>query len=113
MSVSQLKRQSLRNKLTLNIVSLSQEYPSLRTFIEIFSLSSNASKLMSPQTTEKLTCIDGLRVICITWIVLGHVASWTHYQVFSKLYLFCLLIIFFLELRRGVLNKQKAINFRE
>ncbi|XP_054167794.1 nose resistant to fluoxetine protein 6-like [Oppia nitens] len=50
----------------------------------IFSLNKNIGKLLSPQTSETLSCLHGIRVLTIFWVVLGHTIVWVHFQMFSK-----------------------------
>jgi hypothetical protein len=40
--------------------------------LKAFSLGDNFEKLMSTQTNQELSCLNGLRVLTIVWIIIGH-----------------------------------------
>jgi hypothetical protein len=57
--------------------------PETSVLVEVFSMRKNAKRLLSPQTTENLSCLHGIRVITIFWVILGHTVVWVHFQMFS------------------------------
>jgi hypothetical protein len=52
-------------------------------FIESFSLSKNLKKLLSTQTNQELSCLNGIRFITMIWVVIGHNVNWTDLNLIS------------------------------
>ncbi len=45
----------------------------MQTVVKCFSLESNMAKLFdSKQSDRSISCLNGLRVISMMWVVLGH-----------------------------------------
>jgi len=60
------------------------EYPKLSQFLRAFSLKNNFKKLLSTQTNQELSCINGLRVISIVWVIIGHLTAWVDWTLISN-----------------------------
>jgi len=60
------------------------EYPKLAEFLRAFSLKNNFKKLLSTQTSQELSCINGLRVISIVWVITGHLTGWIDWSLISN-----------------------------
>jgi hypothetical protein len=41
-------------------------------------------KLFSFQSNEALSCINGIRVITITWIIIAHTLAWSDNKLLSN-----------------------------
>ncbi|XP_054157276.1 nose resistant to fluoxetine protein 6-like [Oppia nitens] len=53
--------------------------------ITAFSMRHNLHKLMSTDTeSQSLSCIHGIRVVTITWVILGHCMLYSNYQAFDR-----------------------------
>jgi hypothetical protein len=60
------------------------EHPKLGQFLRAFSLKNNLKKLLSTQTSQELSCINGLRVISIVWVITGHLTAWIDWSLISN-----------------------------
>lgn len=40
---------------------------------------------MTTKTKQNLSCINGIRVLSMIWIIFGHSIEWTDYSLFSKI----------------------------
>ncbi len=54
--------------------------------IAAFSLTKNIKKLMSTKTNENLSCLNGIRVLSIFWIIFGHTIEWADWNQYSKVF---------------------------
>jgi hypothetical protein len=59
------------------------EYPKLGQFLRAFSMKNNFKNLFSTQTSRELSCINGLRVISIVWVITGHLTGWIDWSLIS------------------------------
>jgi len=55
-----------------------------RRILEMFSLEHNLKKLLSSKTDNEISCIHGIRVITITWVIFGHSIDWTYWGIYSN-----------------------------
>ena len=53
-------------------------------FIDTFSIKRNINNLFNERTSTMFSCIHGIRVITILWIILGHTIEWSNYKIFSR-----------------------------
>jgi hypothetical protein len=68
----------------MQFLPYSVENSKYRNFLEAFSLKSNLKKLISTQRTAKLSCLCGLRVLTLFWVIFGHSIEWTDWTIYSK-----------------------------
>ncbi|XP_054153015.1 nose resistant to fluoxetine protein 6-like [Oppia nitens] len=54
------------------------------TFIKIFSLNQSVHRLLAPTLSSDLSCIHGIRVLSILWILYGHTIQWNNHQLSAQ-----------------------------
>lgn len=56
-------------------------------FVKSFSLKQNLNDLFDFEIKSKsnLKCLHGLKVLSLSWVILGHTAQWPGYIAYSKL----------------------------
>ena len=61
------------------------------TALLAFSIHKNTAKLLkiSPPSKDHLACLDGIRFLSITWVMLGHWYSFTFWQLKANNLLYC------------------------
>jgi hypothetical protein len=57
----------------------------LGTIIAAFSLKKNIRKLFSTKNKQSMSCVNGLRVLAIVWVILGHFVEWADWALFSNI----------------------------
>ncbi len=45
----------------------------------------NIKKLITTKTNENLSCIHGIRVLTMVWIIFGHTIEWADWNLYSKI----------------------------
>jgi len=40
---------------------------------------------MSPETDQELSCLHGIRVMTIIWVIFGHTIEWTYWGIYSNI----------------------------
>jgi hypothetical protein len=54
------------------------------TVLRAFSLENNCKNLISMKRNEELSCICGLRVWVLIWVICCHTIDWTDWTIYSK-----------------------------
>jgi len=55
------------------------------SILSAFSVQNNFVRLISNKNeTETMTCLYGLRVFSIVWVVFGHCYGWISFQIFRR-----------------------------
>lgn len=59
--------------------------PAFRPFLLAFSMGRNIKSLVNTETSDgDISCLHGMRVLLISWIIMGHVFLWINYSQFSR-----------------------------
>jgi hypothetical protein len=54
------------------------------TIIAAFSLKNNIKKLLSTKNKQSMSCVNGLRVLAMVWVIFGHIVEWADWALFSN-----------------------------
>ncbi|XP_054153004.1 nose resistant to fluoxetine protein 6-like [Oppia nitens] len=69
---------------TLGTINDFQKNSNGYKFIKIFSLNRSVHRLLAPTSSSDLSCIHGIRVLSILWILYGHTILWNNNQLAAQ-----------------------------
>lgn len=56
------------------------------TYVSIFSLKQNFWFIINANSSDKLSSIDGIRVITMCWVISGHIVHWSDLQLYKNVF---------------------------
>lgn len=91
MIIYMVRKVSDSKKENVKLYNYSITHTGQNEFLACFSPARNCRKLFMTQTSssgnDELSCVHGIRVLTICWIIMGHTLDWNNLNVYRKRWL--------------------------